>query len=165
MSNKDSTFAPDAQRLSALLKAQPLQRLMRGSQNFKALQQLIAEIIPDSIRNNITGFALDQDVLVIATHSGSFATHLRAYRSDLLYGAERYSFLGRLKDVKIIIRPVKAKTRPKRERQRALPKRTSPQTLELIETIAKNCENNVLKCALSRLAQNLQIYSNQSDND
>jgi hypothetical protein len=154
-------FKPDAQALSKLLSARPMQRLIRGTQNQQVLEQLLTDVVPEPVYDNITSCQLDYGILTIGVSTASWATRLRAQRHDILYAAERHRSLGRLKDLKIVIRPAKAEKPKPRKKQHAPPKPLSHQTVEMVQAAAGGCENDELKCALSRLAANMQVYTDK----
>ena len=97
---------------------------MKGAKNQQALQQLIDEVIPQSIREHLTSCQIEDQQIVLAVESASWATRLRAHQSDLLFGAERYyrSF-GKLAGVKVIIRPPAAK-KPQAKKKELKPAKT-----------------------------------------
>jgi hypothetical protein len=153
---------PDAKALANLLSSRPLQRLIEGTKHQQILEQLIQDIIPKNILDNVTSYQIDQQQLVIAVTTASWATRLRAHRNDLLYGAERHRGLGRLTDVKIILRPPNAgKSHKKAKKELPLAPPPSEQSIDLVNTVASNCDNEELKCALSRLAANMQTYTDK----
>ena len=153
---------PDAKVLSSLLSAKPLQRLIKGAKNQQALQQLIDDVIPNNIRNNITSCQIEYQQIILAVSSSSWATRVRAHQSDLLFGAERYyRSLGRLTGVKIIIRPPSQKKPTPTKKEHNPAKTPSKQTIELMQDAASGCEHEELKCALGRLAAHMQGYSDE----
>ncbi len=160
-SNHD--FEPDAKALSGLLSSRPLSRLMKSAKHQQILEQLIEAVIPQSIRDNITSCQVEQQQMVIAVSSASWATRLRAHSNDLLYAADRGRNLGKLTSVKIILRPPKQKKRTAKKKQ--LPPARSPaeQSIEMVQEAANNCEHEELKCALGRLAAHMQMYTDKNE--
>jgi hypothetical protein len=153
---------PDAKVLASLLSARPLKRLIKGAKDQQILQQLIDDVIPKNIRDNITTCQIEYQQIILAVGSSSWATRLRAHQSDLLFGAERYyRALGKLTGVKIVIRqPAQEKPIPKKKELKPAKAPTKP-AIELIQDAASSCEHEELKCALSRLAANMQVYSDK----
>lgn len=157
------TSEPDAKVLSGLLSSRPLNRLMKSAKHQQILQELIDAVLPQTIQNNITSCQVEQQQIIIAVSSASWATRLRAYRNDLLYAAERHRNLGQLTDVKIILRPPKQEKSVAKKKE--LPRAKSPAkpAIELVQDAASNCDHEELKCALSRLAANMQVYTDKNE--
>jgi hypothetical protein len=153
----------DAKTLSDLLSAEPLKRLIRGANDQEILKQLITDVTPKNLFDNITSWQITHQQIVLTVTSASWATRLRAHRNDLLFGAERYfRSLGRLTDLKILVRPLQQKKPVQKKRKQIPPKTPTKAAIELVQVAALSCDNDALKSALNHLADHMQLYSRDS---
>lgn len=148
----------DAQALSSLLTAKPLQQLLRGAKQQQALQRLLSEVIPESICKNITSWNIEDQKMVIKVPSASWATRLRAYQNDLLYATDRHPMLGKLNAVKITVQNVPQRKQINQNKRHTPAERPSQQAMDMVKATADNCQHHALKAALGNLLEKMQHY-------
>lgn len=148
-------YTQDAKQLNTLLESRPLARLMEAAKRHRCLSELLHCVLPSEVIAHLTSFSLDGDTILLYAKNSAWATRLRGSTNDLIYAAERYRALGRIRHCKILVRP---KKRPDNHPKRAQrPRRPNPTqgSIAVIQSLANDCEHDELKTALRQLSNTL----------
>lgn len=146
----------DAAPIDSLLQDGRLQRLIKTSKQQLDVQNVVREILPDSLVDHYTGCSLQGKTLILYADSATWATRLRGIISDLQYACERYSQIEEINKIKVMVRDKMQQYSPKPKPRPRPTKIPSTDAAQIVADVANRTDHDQLKSALARLAAHLQ---------
>ena len=127
------------------------QQATRKSQGDQRIRQVLSQELDSALFENVEFFQIDEETLTVLTRSAAWASRLRFFGNDML------SIL-RQRGIKVRTVKFSVSVKPKPEDLiRPIPpneRRISETSLDLLETTARDMENNELRKSLESLIAN-----------
>jgi hypothetical protein len=132
---------------SVLRTETTLTRLQARSRDQSALLQQVRRLLPSPLDRHCLAAVLEADRLVLFTDSSAWASRLRYFARDLVFGLQQERVTVTKTAIRILV-----SNRQKKRKQRHIP-RISQKNARLLRQIADDISDPALGAALRRLSR------------
>ena len=124
-------------------------QLINHAHSLSQLEEIVFSHIDPSFHQQINVARYDAGQLVLLSRTAAFATRLRDLERGLVVALKRHSCFRQLKNIQLKVKPDKLVVEFERKQLQPLSKKSAV----LVQNVADNTDDIVLKAALERLAK------------